>query len=326
MLLGLLLILALSAQARLATSFQSSVLSKSSDSAILYGTALEGDLIQKLYLFRVNQSSGVCTNVTLLEAYSTDLTDMSMDLSAVDQKQGLYYYATNFLTPLLYIVDLTNGEILAPIDLSVYLITNIVINPSTSEAVISVFPTTNSPPQILGFSFPGGPVRVIIDLQTTHYREIFAGTFDEVKNIFYLTATTNSTSGQFDLLAINPQNGHIIRKQTINGCGKPLMPMYMHYDSQTKMIYIGAFALHQEISWALLTVDPVSGTCIKQPMAYGDSILACWTYDPTSKNLYYTYDVNEISYINIVTGAKGPVLGTCNLLNMGAYFGAAAVV
>jgi len=317
----LILILALCTQARAALPFQKDT---PTASTILYATAMEFlDDSQELYLFTVDQGTGVCTNLTLLEVYSTDVTDMIDGVSAVDQKKGLYYYATDFLTPLLYVVELKNGQARAPIDLNGAGVNDIVINPSTSEVVIT---TVNSPPSILGFTFPEGPLRVIKDLRTTNYQVAFASDFDEVNDIFYLAATANRTSGEFDLLYMNPHNGDILRAQEIDGCGKSLLPMFMHYDSQTKMIYIGAVAKHENINWplywSLLTVDPVTGTCTAHSILEGADIITAWTYDRNSQNLLYALNFYETSYINIVTGIKGPILTlTCDPQSLGAYTG-----
>jgi hypothetical protein len=283
------------------------------DAPVVYGITTEATWTTTIvWMIRVDVTTGKCTNVTRAEVYGGSSATID-GISALDQNQGLYYWVTDYETPLVYMVDFSTGELEAPLDLYVEGINSLTVNPTTSELFVVAYQKQSNIPAIFGYTYPEGPVRVVKDFTGTTVKVVGTGAFDTDKNVFYLTTSNNTSVWQLGLLTVDPSSGKIISTKLIPNC-LSYFPDKMFYDSDTKKIHAGALNVNTlKSSW--LEIDPSTGNC-QATAVQNPGIVTAWSWDSNSGNLYYSIAASSamVSYINVATGKQGSLVQTYYLM------------
>jgi len=238
-------------------------------------------------------------------------------ISAFDSSRSVYYYATDFVVPWIYQVDIKRDTILPPIDLPGAIgVEGLNTDPKRGVLFARYF-DSNGIGYILNIQMPNGPVTTVATLSTNYHIGgwISASAYNPITQLYYLTANKNASTMNYNILAINTNSGNILNEIAIS-C-KNMFPQRLYYDSNMLLLVGGGMSLNGEGYFAFW-VDPMSGNCVSKPLQVeSNGVVTSFAYDNGNSILYYQVATNTaaggvLQSYNIVSGKQSKPVPMAN--------------
>jgi len=261
-----------------------------------------------IYTAQIDTTTGVLTNVTQDESFGGG-SAFADGIAAIDQTNGIYYWANDYETPLLYGTDLIHKCNIAPTDLYLYTIMNIVVNQATSDAlVLAIDGQSKVNKYIYRVSYPEGSAVIMAPFAPGC--SYGAGAYNSDKNLLQYAAY-NQTTASYVLLSYDLSSGALKSSIPFSGCtsssSSKIFINYLEYDAATGQLYGGAIVGQSPLTYAVLTVDPASASCTSATVPSAAGIVTAWAYDPNASVMYYAIAPNGNPLLfgfNVRTGSQ----------------------
>jgi len=207
-------------------------------------------------------------------------------ISALDQKRGHYYFATDYQGAFIYGTDIPGEKRLPTLSIGASHISALAYSTTTDRLYVLYVEETSGDVLLAGLN----PLRFDILLSLpSKYDPTLARlrmAVDEQRRILYITARIRSapeaTNG---LIIFDLEKSTIIHEVAIDPSSGNLYPQYLWVDQVTGNIM--AATLDQDpLGYFLLGINPQDGSCSKVLIQIPRVIVSAWSWDPTKGILW----------------------------------------
>lgn len=279
-------------------------------------------------LYGITTSFGASNTQTLLQTVIVDIkygnftvltqnvvyvgSSKSTDgISTFDQKNQRFYYATNFNSDFVYAVNVTDGDLLAPISVASVGITTLDWDFGNNQLLVNAYFSATSNMLITIPFDPTLPSKRLIDLTQAGLTTIRATTIDYYNELYYVVYENQTSQITYvaSFYLYNPKNITTAKLSCATG---PFYPTRMFFDYKAKIIRGIGYDITAKV-YNYYEYAPSTGTCTTKPIGLPSIVSA--TYDPTTNTLYMghaaaagasdllVYDASKYVLVNTVPTA-----------------------
>jgi len=215
-------------------------------------------------------------------------------ISAFNQKEGIYYFATDFVSDLIFSSDVRKGTNLAPIDIGAQSIEGLIFD-NTGNQLLVLYELKG----LIGLAaVTTQNVRQVTSIPSTYNANyIMVGAVDNQAN-FYLTAKVGTSSAlTYAVATISLTSGLIANSANLSATCN-VFPQHLEWDQSSSSLIGGAMSSEANtlVYW-FLKINPKDGSCVKTQLKVAEGIVTCWTFDPIKRVLWFGEAINGGAYL-----------------------------
>jgi len=261
----------------------------------LYGVLTEfsfNDRQTLVFTVKFDLASGSYTNVTENLVFNGGSATVD-GISAFDQKGQTYYFATDYLIPLIYSTNVRTQSNLAPINFGATDIESLVYD-NSGRQLLTLYEVNGA--MILGAILPQSVNKILAIPTTYNTGDIMVGTADTNGNYYLLAKYENEI---YAVATIDIANGVITKSVKFNADTMTnVFPQSAFYDAQSKMVIGGGLSFESSgLTYYYLEINPATGAVLKQTLGVAVGIVTSWTFDSIGRVLYFAEAVPLGAYI-----------------------------